>query len=348
MPTHSTVSESYVIKALDLPACGHLALDCPKPRQLQWIDRGTDRALRQSTIQQLARTFHKARPSSSICRVQQSAGLRATFTSGDERNAFARYFSSALEAEREQRQHLVTAIFPDRELAHGSIAKLVTLGVPTEALCCMEKVAELHDDQLPRLKGYSLSEVGRTTLAGGLVGALLGAAILSVPGLGAIAVTGALVGQAVSLKAAILGIIGASGGAFSKMLSDCDVDGRSANHFAGLVARGAVLVTIDTRRCDIPMMGIQQMIVALGGHLAGRSWPFDLRLQANDVEVAQVIAAPAPIATPYGTPFTTDQPAPSALLRSSNKPTTSARPASEIHHTSEKNSFAGNQRATAA
>lgn len=348
MAGHPTASDSFVIKALDLPACHYLADDCPKPHQLEWIDRGTDRALRQSTIEQLARTFHKDKPSPSISRIQHSAGLLVTFASDRERTIFAQYFKAAVDAERSQRQHLVAALFHDSDQARDSIVKLIAYGIPSEALCVMEKVADLQDDKLPRLQGHSMAAVGRTTLAGGVLGVMLGAAILAVPGLGAIAVTSAIVGQAVSLVTTITGIIGASGGAISKMLSDFDVHGRSTNHFAGLVARGGVLVTIDTRLCTIPTLGMQQLIVALGGQLVGRSWPFDMRLQASEPIVTQVTTAPAPMATPYGTPLTDSQVEALAFLRSNSAGTTSANPASEIHQTRWKNASKENQRADAA
>lgn len=348
MAVHPTASDSFVIKALDLPACHYLADQCPKPHLLEWIDRGTDRALRQSTVQQLARTFHKDRPSPSISRIQQSAGLRATFASDRDRTIFAQCFKAAIDAERSQRQHLVAALFHDSDQALDSIAKLIAQGVPSEALCVMEKVADLQHDKLPRLQGHNMAEVGRTTLAGGVVGVMLGAAILAVPGLGAIAVTSAMVGQAVSLVTTITGIIGASGGAIAKMLSDFDVHGRSTNHFAGLVARGGVLVAIDTRLCTIPMTGMQQLIFALGGQLVGRSWPFDRRLQASEPIVAQVTTVPALMATPYGTPLTDNQVEAVAFPRSNSATITSARPASEIHQTRWKNASKGNQRADAA
>lgn len=348
MPVNSPPVEAYVIKALELPACNHLAAGCPQPQQLEWIDRGTNRALRHSTVEQLARTFHNEMPSPSIRRVQQSAGLRATFASDEERNAFARYFRAALNAEHEQRKHLAAAVFADSDLALAAVAQLVALGIPAEAMCVMEKVAEVQGDKLPKLEGHSLAEVGRTTLAGGLVGAMLGAAVLAVPGIGAIAITGALFGPAVSLVTTITGIVGASGGAIAKMLTDFDVQGRSANHFASLVARGAVLVTIDARKCAISLAEIRDAIIALGGQLAGRYWPFDLRVQGSQTMLAQVTTAPALMATPYGTPLPIDQLELSAFARSRNAPSTSSRPASEIHQINRKNSSIGNQRAKAA
>lgn len=348
MAVHPTASDSFVIKALDLPACHYLAEDCPQPKLLEWIDRGTDRALRQSTVEQLARTFHNDRPSPSISRIQQSAGLRATFASDRERSAFAQCFRAAIEAERSQRQHLVAALFHDRDQALDPIAKLIAQGVPSEALCVMEKVADLQDDKLPLLQGHSMAAVGRTTLAGGVLGVMLGAAILAVPGLGAIAVTSAMASNAVSLVTTITGIIGASGGAISKMVSDFDVHGRSTNHFAGLVARGGVLVTIDTRLCAIPIVGIQQLIIALGGQLVGRSWPFDMRLQASEPIVAQVTSVPAPIATPYGTPLTDNHVDAVAFPHNNSAMITSASPVSEIHQTRWKNASRGNQKADAA
>lgn len=348
MEVHRTASDSFVIKALELPACHYLADDCPQPKRLEWIDRGTDRALRQSTVEQLARTFHKDRPSPSVSRIQQSAGLRATFASEGERTLFAKYFRAAIEAERRQREHQVVALFHNAGQAMDAVGQLIARGVPSEALSVMEKVADLQDEKLPPLQGHSMATVGRTTLAGGVLGVMVGAAILAVPGLGAIAVTSAMAGPALSLVTTITGIIGASGGAIAKMLSDFDVHGRSTNHFAGLVARGGVLVTIDARLCTIPMVGIQQLIIAIGGQLVGRSWPFDMRLQASEPIVTQVTTVPAPIATPYGTPLSASQPDAVVRLRSNNATTISTTPASEIHQTRWKNASRGNHRADAA
>ena len=87
--------EAYVIKAQELPALNDLPTDFPRPRRLEWINRGTDQRLRRSTIEMLMRTLFRDCETPSVARLHSSSGLRLIFACRSERARFARAFEQA-------------------------------------------------------------------------------------------------------------------------------------------------------------------------------------------------------------------------------------------------------------
>lgn len=267
MQTDAIPANSYVIKALDVSALNYLEPDSPRPSRVEWINRGTDRTLRPTSVQQLLRTYHRENISSSVRRLQEAAGLKAIFASSEERCTFAGRFNRALAVEKEQRQHIVSAVFASRAEARRATACLLEVGIPPDAVCSMEEASQVAGRDLRLPKGHGKLNVAGATASGGLLGAMLGVAILSIPGVGAVAVTGALAASALSSVAAVSGIIGATGGAMAKMVSDFDVDGLALGHLVDQIRRGSVVVSIDARICETRQTEIQQLLIALGGKL---------------------------------------------------------------------------------
>lgn len=264
-------AKSYVIRALEVSALNFLEPDSPQPCHVEWINRGTDRNLRPSTVQQLMRSFHRENVSPSVRKLQDAAGLKAVFATSEERNTFANLFNAARATENEQKQHIVSAIFSCRADAKWATSRLLEVGIPIDALCFMEEASQLAEHDLRWPKGHGKFEVVGATAGGGLLGAVLGVAIFSIPGVGAVAVTGVLAATALSSVATVSGIIGATGGAIAKMVSDFDVDGLAAEYLVEQIRRGSVVVSIDARICESKQVEIQQILIALGGKLPWRS-----------------------------------------------------------------------------
>ena len=88
---------AYVIKAIELPALNHIGDDYPRPQGVEWIDRGRDKRLRPTTIDMIMRTLFKSPASNSVERLHNSAGVRVTFRTWEDRHEFAAKFKRAVE-----------------------------------------------------------------------------------------------------------------------------------------------------------------------------------------------------------------------------------------------------------
>ena len=81
---------SFVIKAEELATLNYLDRNHPRPRRLEWINRGTNQKLRRTSIELLLRTLFRQVTSPSVVRLHHSSGLRAIFATEQERARFAR------------------------------------------------------------------------------------------------------------------------------------------------------------------------------------------------------------------------------------------------------------------
>jgi hypothetical protein len=247
MEQDTILTPAFVIKAEELPALNYLPNGHPRPRQVEWINRGTDQKLRRSSVDMLLRTLFQDETMPSVVRLHQSAGLRATFGSSTERDSFASAFAAARAQNMVGKQHHVTALFDGRENAERAVSELKSAGIPGSAISLLWLAGQFMDDKTRWSEGHSTLSVARAVAGGGVAGAMLGVAVLAVPGVGPVAAVGAIVGSAFSSVAAVSGVIGAAGGAIAKMLSDHDVDGVSATYYQQQVRRGKIFVSVDTR-----------------------------------------------------------------------------------------------------
>ena len=87
---------SFVISAERLVLLNRLAGDYPRPIGLQWINRGTNQMLNQSSVDLIMRTLYQPVDfSESVQRLHRTAGLRVIFASEDDRAKFAAAFRAA-------------------------------------------------------------------------------------------------------------------------------------------------------------------------------------------------------------------------------------------------------------
>jgi hypothetical protein len=242
-----SASAAFVIKAEELAALNYLPTDQPPPQFTEWINRGTDQPLRRTTIEMLLRTLCSEDVSASVERLHQSAGLRCLFHTAEDRDQFAIAFEQALVRQGMQAESTITAIFDDRDEADRAVASLIARGVPKEAVSVLWRTGRHVDIDRSGREGHGKLSVAAATAGGGIAGALLGIAIIAVPGVGAVAAAGAVALSAVSPVAAVSAAIGATGGAIARMLTDLDVDGNDANYFARQIQQGKVFVAIDLR-----------------------------------------------------------------------------------------------------
>lgn len=258
---------SFVIKAGELSAINYLPGDHPRPRRVEWINRGTDQVLRPTTIAMLLRTIFQPAKTPSVRRLHESSGLRIVFRSDDDRSAFAEAFEQAQESEHACKGAVETAIFESRTDAEAAIAALRQGGVAPSAISMMCRVSQFTDGAGQWPEGHSRSSVAGAVAGSGLAGALLGTALLFVPGVGQVAVAGAIAASAVSSVASMSGIIAATGGAIAKMLTDHDVDGVTASFYDQQIQRGKVFVSVETAGVEMRAMVAREILAEHGGYL---------------------------------------------------------------------------------
>ena len=256
---------AYVVKAQELPALYYLDEAHPRPTALEWINRGTDQKLRRTTVEMLLRTLFGGAQTPSVQKLHNSSGLRAQFRSARERDRFSAAFAKARDEMNRDRQNLVTAVFDQQASARRAVAILGIEGIPEDAISLLWRASEYLEEKYAPPVGYSPGKLVGAIAGAGVAGAMFGVAVLFVPGIGAVAVAGALASSAVPSVAAVSSVIGATGGAIAKMLTDHDVDGVSATLYEREIKRGKIFVSVDTSRSDINAQKVRDLLRAQGG-----------------------------------------------------------------------------------
>jgi hypothetical protein len=160
--------------------------------------------------------------------------------------------------------HMISAVFDDREDARRAVAELRSAGIPENAISLVGRPDEAGDDE----DGASTGSVVGAVAGGGVAGALLGVAALAIPGVGPLVAAGAIAASAVPTAAAVGAAVGATGGAIAKMLSDHDVEGSDAEYYEQHIQRGGIFVSVDTRRAEGLSETARDILHRYGGHSA--------------------------------------------------------------------------------
>ncbi|WP_435418075.1 hypothetical protein WAB17_00420 [Parerythrobacter aurantius] len=261
----------FVVRADELGALNHLPDDCPQPRASEWINRGTDRPLRPSSIDLLLRTMHNEIASESIVKLQREAGLRLQFANEAERRLFAAQMAQAHADLASMQKTHCAATFDSLRQARDAVAVLVTRQIPGEAISMLWRANLFLDPDINWHEGHSAASVAGATLAGGIAGTAFALALLLVPGIGPVAAAGALASSALGAVASFGGIAGATGGAIARMLTDQDVDGVAANFYEKQVERGKVVVWVNIAASNQAESTIRSVLRQHGGKLYLRS-----------------------------------------------------------------------------
>ncbi|TCJ39490.1 hypothetical protein [Parafrankia sp. BMG5.11] len=266
MGTGEGSSICFVVKAEDVQALNWIDPGYPRPVKLEWINRATDQLLRPTTVNMLLRTLFHNVDTPSVVRLHRSSGLRVLFRSERDRNRFAKMFSAALAEDLAGRCHRVVATFKDSRVAQQAVLALKAAGVPNEAISFLGRLNAFTNLEHDRPAGHTSAEVAGRTLGGGLLGAFVGAAVLSIPGIGPLAIGGAIAASTLSTAATIGGVVGATAGAITKMLKDHDVDGVTAKYYENQIKQGDVLLLVDTHAIQGSGTDILQILRSLGAH----------------------------------------------------------------------------------
>jgi hypothetical protein len=257
MKTEQNLDPVFVVKARELIALNYLQNDHPRPISADWINRGTNQALRRTTIELLLRTFFKEPVSDSIQRIRDSSGLRLHFQTEKERARFSQAFLMAKNQEADRRKDLLIAMFSTHDAAQQAIGNLQRIGVPKSSITLWWRAGRFMQTERPWPKGHSVIEVAKSVAGGGIVSALLGAGISALPGLGGLVALGAI--------AAVSGSAGAAGAAIAKMLTDLDVDDVAARYFELQCEDGRAFVSVDLSIASGQGGAVTRALEASGG-----------------------------------------------------------------------------------
>lgn len=255
---------AYVIKAEDVAALNYLDPDHPRPLLIEWINRGTDRKLRPTSIDLLMRTMDRDDVSPSVQSLHQSSGLRVIFGTNEDRDRFANAFTGACAQLTVKRQFHVASMFDNLEQAEAVVLQLKEAGISERAISMLWRAGQSGDGEVA--KGHSKLSVAAAAAGGGIAGALVGVGMLAmIPGIGPVIAAGAVAASVIPSFTAITATIGATGGAMARMLTDHDVDGREANYYEAQIRRGRVFVTVDTRVARGKREVARKILMAHGG-----------------------------------------------------------------------------------
>jgi hypothetical protein len=247
MAHESAAAPAYVIKPEELSALNYLPPDHPRPQAVEWINRGTNQTLRPSSVDMLMRTLFVDVASPSVVRLHRTSGLRAVFTSDQERNTFATAFTAARQKLLGVESHHVTAIFNQLKEAEQAVVALKEAGIAPKSISLMFRASQFIDTTVKWREGHSKLSVAGATAGGGVAAVIFAMAVLAIPGIGPVAAAGAIATSAFHSFAAASGVLGATGGAIARMLTDHDVDGVSASYYQEQIRRGKIFVAVDVR-----------------------------------------------------------------------------------------------------
>ena len=140
MMNDSSQSEpAFVIKAQEIVAINYLASDHPRPRRVEWINRGTNQVMRPTTTQMLLRTLFQDVDTPSIQKLRETSGLRVVFRSEREREAFSSAFAKAQCREGHSKSHVVTAMFDTKIKVDAAVAELNGCGAPAKSIALLSR-----------------------------------------------------------------------------------------------------------------------------------------------------------------------------------------------------------------
>lgn len=257
-----------MLKADELAALNYIRRDHPRPVSLTWINRGTDKEMRPTTVQMLLRTLFKPTRSRSVRQLHESSGLRASFESAKDRELFAKAYGTAVAEHRRRQRHELTAVFDRPDAAEDAFRRLVAAGVDKAAISLLWHAGQFIEERRVKPRGHSALSVAAASAGGGLAAAIFGVTLLAIPGLGIVAAGGAVATSALGTMGAIGGALGATGGALARMLTDLDVDDREIPYFEAAIKSGKVFLSVDPATIDMGVADVRRIIVKSGGHFS--------------------------------------------------------------------------------
>jgi hypothetical protein len=260
----------YIVKSEDIPVLNYLRPGHPKPSAVMWVNRATDQEMRRTSVDQFLRTLFKNGLSESATRLHEETGLRLVFESEAERNTFAACFRQAQDYERDICASQVIAVFDSREAAEKAITNLLFETVPDAAISLLFRANSFMDGETDWPKGHSLTGVLGSVAGAGVAGVAVGMAVLVIPGVGPIAAAGALAASAYTSVATVSGIIGATGGAIARMITDPDVDEVANNYLERQIQSGKIFLTVELEKARLERGDIERILTDSEGVLVRR------------------------------------------------------------------------------
>lgn len=258
MPGDLAAGQAYVVKWPELDALGFLADGHPEPVQLEWINRGTNQTLRPTTVGMLLRTRGQSDVSPSVMRQRLAMGLRTVFASEHDRNEFAHMLTSAVVQQDLLLNGNEGAFFAASDNADAAVIDLIASGVSPEKISVLMRTG-------PATRGHSRANVATAMTAGGIAGVLLGMAVIAIPGVGSVAAFGAAATAGGSSLATVGGVIGATGAAIARLLSDADIAAADSAEIERRIKVGHVFVSVKAGEDALLHQFVRSVFESHGG-----------------------------------------------------------------------------------
>jgi len=164
-----------------------------------------------------------------------------------------------------------SAIFDTHEEATRAVSDLRTAGVNDAdiSVIAQHKGTTTASTADGEITDEHHRNVLRGILGGGALGAGLGVAALAIPGVGPLAVAGAIAASAAPEAMAIGAGIGALTGTLNEVLTKHGVSDEDAKYYGGRLKDGGVVVTVSGSSIDAETA--RQVLYRNGGHNATQS-----------------------------------------------------------------------------
>jgi len=165
----------------------------------------------------------------------------------------------------------VSAIFDSRAEAERAVNDLRSLGIGDNDLSVIAyhkgtTTARSGDGELT---DEDHRNVLRGVLGGGALGAGLGVAALAIPGVGPLAVGGAIAAAAVPEAVGVGAVLGAIGGTLNETLTKHGVSDEDATYYNDRIKHGGVVVTVEDIGVDEAKL--REVLTRNGGHNAANA-----------------------------------------------------------------------------
>lgn len=108
----------------------------------------------------------------------------------------------------------------------------------------------------------------RGIYGGGALGALVGVALLAIPGVGPLAAAGVLTAGAIPAAMGSGAIIGAGAAGLGEVLRDQGFDAKDSSYYEEGLGKGGVLMVVDVEKSGLSTDLIDRILLRNGGHRA--------------------------------------------------------------------------------
>lgn len=166
-----------------------------------------------------------------------------------------------------------TAVFDSHEQAQRAVEQLRLAGVKDSSLSLIAQPSRTTTttDGDGEVVDEERGSILRGILGGSAIGAGLGIAALTIPGVGPLVAAGAIASSAVPGAAAIGAAVGATAGTLVEVLNSHGVNEEDSAYYGDRIQKGGTFVSVDTSQSGVDAARAQDILYSCGGHSASNT-----------------------------------------------------------------------------